>query len=428
MQRILFLLLAAPFWLQFVFAGGLVYFGYTSQQSAQIRYATQAELLQSAPPETIVIGDFAAKYDRKAPQEVSVTAQLALDHNTRLIRKTNFITTGEDLLYVLVDPEAPAGETVARGAIVIDPDEQERFTDWAMENMTTFGGSGPVVQIDGLLSGGTQNSMVVDALKEQGMTKGPNFFYITPYLEGREAALTLKPNDGLTHAMPIYYGALFFALLGFAKLIYKRHASSKPARPQVSALGSDLRSTIQHGTPILRPENPDLVEKFIYDHATLARIEAAMANPKIAVRDIGQAVPAPKVAPEMFTVPDPVYAPRAGSSAIVSTPTLAERLRSAVTSSRAPQIVAYAGLAALLLVITAMMVGQPGSIGQMPSVEGNIAVGKSLLPWIGGLIVVLVVFKGVRNANPVSSRKEIYAPYIRLAERERTYQDGTGQR
>jgi hypothetical protein len=81
-----------------------------------------------------------------------------------------------------------------------------------------------------------------------------------------------------------------------------------------------------------------------------------------------------------------------------------------------------------LLVITAMMVGQPGSIGQMPSVEGNIAVGKSLLPWIGGLIVVLVVFKGVRNANPVSSRKEIYAPYIRLAERERTYQDGTGQR
>jgi hypothetical protein len=420
MHRIFFLLLAGPFWLQFVFAGGLVYFGYTSQQSAQLKYVQRAELLQSTPPTTIAIGDFAAKYDHKAPREVSVTAQIALDHNTRLIRKTNFITTGEDILYVLVDPDAPEGETVVRGAIVLDPDQKDRFADWAMENMVTYGGSGPVVTVNGLLDAGTQTSMVSDAFKEQGMAKGPNFFYIMPFLEGRAAGLAQKPNEAVNHAMPFYYAALFFALLGLAKLVYRRNTPVKTA-PVV--LSSDLRSTIGHGTPILRPETPDLVSRFMSDHATLARAEAAFANPKIAVAEMGQTKLAPTASAEVFSVPAPEYATRAGSSAIETTPSLVERLRSAATSTRAPQIIAYAGLAILLFAIAGMMRAGSGSFGQMQSVDETTALAKSALPWIGGLILALLAFKTLAGRNGTSKRKEIYDPYLRMAERERSLND-----
>ncbi len=420
MHRIFFLLLAAPFWLQFVFAGGLVYFGYTSQQSAQIKFAQRAELLQSTPPTTIAIGDFAAKYDHKAPREVSVTAQIALDHNTRLIRKTNFITTGEDILYVLVDPDAPEGETVVRGAIVLDPDQKDRFADWAMENMVTYGGSGPVVTVNGLLDGGTQTSMVSDAFKEQGMTKGPNFFYIMPFLDGRAVGLAQKPNEAVNHAMPFYYCALFFAFLGLVKLVYKRNA---PVKTREVKLSSDLRSTVQHGTPILQPQIPDMVNQFVANHSTQARIDAAFANPKIAMAEIGQTKLKPTASAEVFKLPDAVYTPRAGSSAIVPTPGIGERIRLAVTSSSAPKIVAYAGFAGLVVISARMMAGGQGSFGQMPSIEGNLALGKSLLPWIGGLIVAMLVFKSLAGRAAVSNRKEIYDPYLRLAERERALQD-----
>lgn len=351
---------------------------------------------------------------------MSVTAQIALDHNTRLIRKTNFITTGEDILYVLVDPDAPEGETVVRGAIVLDPDQKDRFADWAMENMVTYGGSGPVVTVNGLLDGGTQTSMVSDAFKEQGMTKGPNFFYIMPFLDGRAVGLAQKPNEAVNHAMPFYYCALFFAFLGLVKLVYKRNA---PVKTRTVEQSGDLRSSFRQGMPIIPPVAPVMANQFVPTRGTQTQIDAAFANPKIAMAEIGQTKLAPKASAEMFIVPDSAYTPRTGSSAIVTTPSVAERLRLAVASQRAPQIVAYAGLVILLLAIAGMMMGAPGTFGQMQSVDQTTALAKSMLPWIGGLILVLMIFKKLAGRVSISNRKEIYDPYLRLAERERALQD-----
>lgn len=246
------MLLAAPFWLQFIFAGGMAYFGYTLQEKHAERIAHRAELLQSEPPATIDIAAFDTDYSSSTPTEVSVSAQVAIDHNTKLIHKTNFITTSENVLYVLVDADAPANETVARGAIVIDPDQVDTLVEYLGTRATGFGDGGPVATIDGLLDSGTDNSMVSDALKEQGMTKGPNFFYIEPFFEGREAGLAVKPNEARGVAMPFYYGALIFVLFGcFKAFVARRKAKRGPvASAPVPAQPAEVAPA---GAPALDP-------------------------------------------------------------------------------------------------------------------------------------------------------------------------------
>ena len=69
------------------------------------------------------------------------------------------------------------------------------------------------------------------------------------------------------------------------------------------------------------------------------------------------------------------------------------------------------------------MMGAPGTFGQMQSVDQTTALAKSILPWIGGLILVLMIFKKLAGRVSISNRKEIYDPYLRLAERERALQD-----
>lgn len=206
MHRLLFMLLFGPFWLQLAFAGGLLALGFVFQSSEAARIAAGAALLKSDPPPTISIAAMREDYIPDGATEVSVTAQIALSHNTRLVRTTYAIKTTEDLLYVLVDPDAPQGTNIARAAIVFDPDDLDRVTGWIAENTVTFASDGPVLPVTGLLSGGTQIGMVSDALSDQGMTKGPDFFYITPHFEGRVAALTpnpMRPSFTLCGSMPL---------------------------------------------------------------------------------------------------------------------------------------------------------------------------------------------------------------------------------
>lgn len=307
MGRLVFLalgmVLAAPFWLQFIFAGGAAYLGYTQQEKHAAWIAHRAELLQAAPPQTIDIGTFDKKYSSANPTEVSVTAQVATDHNTRLIRRTNFIKTDESVLYVLVDANAPANETVARGAIVIDPDQIDTLVDWLASNATGFGDNGPVVKIDGLLDSGTDTSMVSKAFKDQGMTKGPNFFYIEPFFEGREAGLAVKPDEARSAAMPLYYIALFFVLVGCFKAFTARRKARKGPVPTVRSLGESIDGDLPAQTFAADPAPPraaltptgaqrgGIAEYHVpgqdgqsLDVAMRARIEAAMANPKAAFK------------------------------------------------------------------------------------------------------------------------------------------------
>jgi predicted anti-sigma-YlaC factor YlaD len=408
MHRLVFALLLGPFWLQFLCAGGLFWLGYTFQTSTADRVAAAAALLQQAPPETVDIAAMTTAYDHHVATEVSVRAQIALSHNTRLIHKTNFITTGEDVLYVLVDPDASLFGTVARGAIVIDADEVDLVSDWVAENAVTFGGDGPVLDVTGLLSDSVHSGMVNDALADQGMTKGPDFFYITPHFQGRVASLTPKPYAGFLAGLPVYAVALFFLLLGSVKFVLARRLPRAAATQQQAA--PSRRATVGTGL-----SGQQIADQLIAEDIARARMEAAMTHPLVAV---GGAEPTPKPKEEMFVVPDPAYVPRDPASAIVRTPNIRDGIREMLRDLLTPQIVAYVGFAVLLGIILHIMASDQGNPFAPRPFGSETDMALTLLPWVGGLIAVLVILKGFIGIPATSKRKGIYDPYLRLAERE----------
>ncbi len=227
MNLILALFFRTPFWVQFALAAGLVWFGFTVQQDETNRQAARAALLEQAPPATIPISAATPGEPSRIPVELSVTAQVATDHNTRLVQKTNFIQTGESLLYVLVDP-APGGDpNRAEAAMIIDPDDLDAFAEWLAGNSTDFGEVGPIATINGLLAMPSDRSQAQKAMKEQGMIIPDDFFFVEPFFNGREASLAAIPNSAAQISWPIFGAAAIMALIGAMKL-------RRGSRPQVA--------------------------------------------------------------------------------------------------------------------------------------------------------------------------------------------------
>lgn len=262
--------------------------------------------------------------------------------------------------------------------------------------------------------------MVFDALDEQGMTQGPNFFYITPFLDGRIAGHAQKPNEAVNHAMPFYDGALFFALLGLAKLLYRRKS---PVKTISKPRSRDVQMPASSRLAGAAPQWSDLVVPIIPALLSQAQIDAAFANPNIAVAEIGLIKPAATVSAEVFSVPGLAYTPRDGLSAIITTPRVGAGVQLAAKAPSAQKIMAYAGLAALVAAIAAVMGVGSDTFGQLRSVDHTAALGKSILLWIGSLIMAPPGFKFLARRTDVRHRKAIWDPYERLAERDRALKD-----
>jgi hypothetical protein len=405
MHRLLFLVLLGPFWLQLACAAGLGYLGYVFQSSEAARITARAALLQTDPPPTIPIADMQQDYTSGGATEVSVTAQIALSHNTRLIKTTNFIKTDEQLLYVLVDPDATLFTDMARAAIVFNSDDLDKVTQWISENAVSFGGDGPVLTVTGLLSGTIRDDMVSDALSDQGMVKGPDFFYITPHFDGRVAALTPKPYGAFLHALWVYAIAAAFVLLGAVKFAMRRLA----AAPTYAAPSTATPSVALSGLT-----GQQIADRLIDEDIARARVEAAFARPLMAH---GEPAEPARPAPEVFVVPDPVYVPHVPGPPPVASYRFGDGLAALVRDCVTPKTIAYAGFAVLVGIVTLGMTN-----GHIYAFNGPPAAGGTepltLLLWVGGLIAALVVLKGFVGIPATSQRKGIYDPYLRLAERE----------
>jgi hypothetical protein len=223
MRYIISFLFFSPFWLQLAIAGALVFVGVNERQGSAAEREQAIAQLQAAPPATVAIADFAATKPDDGPREFSVSAQFAAEHNTRLITTKKGKTVDEKLMIVLIDPEAAADEKVARAVIVFEPEQQDAMVDWLVANMTTMGEAGPVVTIAGLVTRSSEASNVADALRDQGMTKAPDFFFMQPFVNGRDAGYkariaSIESRDGTL----FFSFAGIFALIGFGKLLLRR--------------------------------------------------------------------------------------------------------------------------------------------------------------------------------------------------------------
>lgn len=220
--------------IQFALAGLLVWMAMSTEQTAAERKAAYAAMLAAAPPPTVDVGTLGPDATPRIPDEVSVRAQLALDSNIRLVRSKNGVKTSERLLYVLMDPDADGDETVVRAAMVLMPGQIDDFAAFVTEQSVDFGTRGPVLEVAGLQVDSAESSQARKAMAENGMTVAPGFYFIDPFLKGREAALGARLARGGSDNSQFY--ALAVAFLGFgignaAKWLRNRTAPGQAAPP-----------------------------------------------------------------------------------------------------------------------------------------------------------------------------------------------------
>lgn len=249
-MNLVLLAFRGPFWVQLLLAAGIVWAGFAIQEQNAERAASRAALLASPPPETIPVAEVRGKTG-SVPVEVSVRAQVALDHNVRLVRRTNFVKTGENLLYILVDPEAGKDVKIARAGIVIDPDQLDSFAEFILQHSVAFGAAGPVIEIGGLRSSEAHASHAKEAIGERGLTLGPDFFFVEPFIAGREASLAAIPSRSANDIWPFFAVAAAFVAVALYKL--SRRGNSRAPVPgiataapmPVAAMASDPPTALQ---------------------------------------------------------------------------------------------------------------------------------------------------------------------------------------
>lgn len=95
---------------------------------------------------------------------------------------------------------------------------------------------GPILQIEGLAKAGSGDTQVTDALKDRGFDGGHVDFNITPFLEGREAALTSLPSDHIWIVLGIFAFGGLFLVLGLVRMVLWGKRLMRPKAPQQNAV------------------------------------------------------------------------------------------------------------------------------------------------------------------------------------------------
>jgi hypothetical protein len=271
-------LFRGPFWVQLLLAAAFVGVGVFAQQQGVQREAELQAILAAPVPETVPIDVLGPKPKGTLLQEVSVTAMVALEHNTELVKKRNGITTDTRMLYMLFAPDAPAGEKKAWGAIIIGKDEVDAFADWAGGQVTGIGAQGPIITITGLRTYDSFESLARQAMDEQGVTEAARFVTIRPYIAGREAVLADEAVNPQSAIRLFFAVAAIFALIGAVKLAMARRGVAGPAAtaPQVQAVPA---AAAQVPAPPRDPAFAEMLARLAHKRGEAVPEQAAMAAP-----------------------------------------------------------------------------------------------------------------------------------------------------
>ena len=150
-------------------------------------------------------------------------AQIATDENVRLVDRKNGVKTGEDYMYVLTDPAATADQTQYRALMILNKREFEKMEDWAYENFVGMGELGPIVEINGVVSTyDGEASHARDALEDRGRSVTNDVVYVTPFFDGRDAALAKALKSAESQTGNVNAAAALVAMIGLGRLFIGR--------------------------------------------------------------------------------------------------------------------------------------------------------------------------------------------------------------
>jgi hypothetical protein len=235
MFRLFFLLLALPWPVMALIAAGLFWVAQDSHRSALENEAEKAQALLEPVPAPVALDQF-TDADVHLADEVHVTAWINTDHNYELTKQRKGTDTVRRM-FVLFGPGDAADSKVARGIVMLPPDEVDAFVMHLMTNVADpmdprlpFHLNGAVDQTPEL------SDMMRDAFEERGLTKAEDFVVLTPFLQGREAALAPDPDAPMRVAT--VFGVLggVAALLALGKLMRGKRRPKVPQAPVVTDL------------------------------------------------------------------------------------------------------------------------------------------------------------------------------------------------
>ncbi len=259
MFRLLGLLIILPWWSYVMLAGGV---GYLAEHLYQVQLEIEAEkvvALEALPPAAVNLSDFSREEHIGPVDEATVTGWFNFDYNYNLVQKTNGIKTGNTYMYVMFGEDDDAATKTAKAVIIMSPDRK----DWFLENMDTYyewstNENGHFQYTFNGFAAPTHShsSHVSDVFSDEGLRKSADFVFLTPFWEGREAALVPQGDPQKTRNTG-WMIAAFIALIGLGKFLFKRSrsgASRKHSRGDIFANSPIAGVKSARPVPQIRPQ------------------------------------------------------------------------------------------------------------------------------------------------------------------------------
>ncbi|MFN7224863.1 MAG: hypothetical protein ACK4MS_12665 [Paracoccaceae bacterium] len=411
-----------------ILAIGLFGFAGLAYQTSARGEAEKAQARALGTPEAVAIDTFQAWSDLHPADEVHVVARFfpSMNYNLRLTHKKKLSSWIEERgAMFLFGPQDSAGTKTVRGVLMIDKADGARWWD---EELMPGMLSGDETQVTARLNGFATTaprlqSMVDDALREMGLTKAPEFFYMESWGPGgRDWALRADTSSGQKISGGMAGLGLIFLLVAmrrFARrhqLLAKREQLAREVETARAAMIAKYRALgLQVPEALTVPIKPGrsksktvlgVLLALVVGVIVLAKLgyldDALFAIPIlilfvaiIGMRQIGKVFSgglsylgdkvAQKVIPERAaSAPAPVYGPKtllpAGTlgdsplrvsdnnlprgAAITSVPSLGKRLASGLS---APGLIKWAPfmIGVIVMVVSAKVFDRLGLTGQM---------------------------------------------------------------
>jgi len=221
--RLFVLFLALPWWAYFPISGGIAWLGHYAYEAWLSEEAAKVEALATAPPAVVDLAMFSRERDVHLADEVHVKGWINTDLNYRLTlteANTNRVKQ-ERFMYMMFGVDDPAGGSTVRAALVLNAAERDRFSDTFADYVVGDTANGPVFAFNAFAADTVAlDDMAYDAIAEANLIPSPDFIFVEPFFDGREAALALgSPPEGLRKTF--WQVAAVIALIGLGKAVLR---------------------------------------------------------------------------------------------------------------------------------------------------------------------------------------------------------------
>lgn len=210
-MRNLFQIFRLPAIYLFAIAAVFIYAAWFSYSDITAIEASKASAISDGIPDVVSLSEFDENIHLPAHDEVHIAASINADYNYHLSKQGDPDSYSR-LMFVLFDPTETGTKKTVKSAILIDGRDEDIFFEWIKERVYGEGDLGPVFHINGkAMEKADHSDTAEDAMDKENLVRQDDFFFIEPYLDGREAAL--EPDPGM---LKVVVGIFFVLTATFA--------------------------------------------------------------------------------------------------------------------------------------------------------------------------------------------------------------------